>query len=128
VTKYLILIIFCIAVEPVNTIADIKNAVSQLMKFWNKKVLEIKNGETIFLPIDFSDQYTGCLKVFNQDMQLILTYGYSRREGYSVDPLTPENYYNEITDFEAESEKYLTIDKSTFIYTLEKQILKLKTI
>lgn len=117
---------FCLAVEPVETIDDIKNAVSQLIQFWHNKVSESKNGETIFLQIDFSDQYTGCLKVQNQDGQLVLTFGFSRREGYAVDPLNPENYYKEITDFEADSEKQLTVDQSIFISTLDKQIRKLK--
>lgn len=117
---------FCLAVEPVETIDDIKNAVSQLIQFWHNKVSESKNGETIFLPIDFSDQYTSCLKVQNQVGKLVLTYGFSRREGYAVDPLNPENYYKEITDFEADSEKHLTVDYSIFISTLDKQIRKLK--
>ena len=117
---------FCLAVEPVETIDDIKNAVSQLIQFWYNKVSESKNGETIFLPIDFSDQYTGCLKVQNQDGQLVLTYGFSRREGYTIDPLNPENYYKEVNDFEVNPEKYMIVDHSAFISTLDKQIRKLK--
>ncbi len=117
---------FFLTIEPVETIDDIKNAVSQLIQFWYNKVSESKKGETIFLPIDFSDQYTGCLKVQNQGEQLVLTYGFSRREGYTVDPLNPENYYKEITDFEADSEKQITVDPSIFISTLDKQIRKLK--
>ena len=119
---------FCLAVEPVETVEDIKNAVSQLIQFWHDKVSESKNGETIFLPIDFSDQYTGCLKVQNQGGQLVLTYGFSRREGFAVDPLNPESYYKGIADFEAESEKHLTVDHTIFISTLDKQIRKLKCI
>ena len=117
---------FSFADEPLETIGDIKKAVSRLLQFWHNKISESKNGEIIFLPIDFSDQYTGCLKVQNQDGQLVLTYGFSRREGYAVDPLNPENYYKEITDFEADSEKHLTVNHSIFISTLDKQIRKLK--
>jgi hypothetical protein len=117
---------FCLAVEPVENIDDIKNAVSQLLQFWIDKVSESKEGETIFLPIDFSDQYTGCLKIQNQDAQLVLTYGCSRREGWAVDPLNPGNYYREITDFEADSEKQMTVDPSVFISTLSRQMSKLK--
>lgn len=117
---------FGIADEAAETIDDIKNAVSQLLQFWLDKVSESKNGETIFLPIDFSDQYTGCLKVKKQDGQLNLTYGFSRREGYAVDPLNPENYYKQINDFEANSEKVLTVESTIFISTLDRQIRKLK--
>ncbi len=117
---------FCLAVEPVETINEIKNAVSRLIHFWVDKLLESKNGETIFLPIDFSDQYTGCLKVQNHDSKLVLTYGFSRREGYTVNPLNPENYYKEINDFEADTEKQMTVDQTDFISTLDRQIRKLK--
>lgn len=119
---------FCIAVETAETIDDIKNAVSQLLQFWIDKVSESKNGETIFLPIDFSDQYTGCLKVNKNDGQLILTYGFSRREGYAVDPLNPENYYKEISDFEADPEKVLTVEPTVFLSALDRQIRKLKRV
>jgi len=119
---------FYLAVEPAETIDEIKNAVSQLLQFWLDKVSGSINGETIFLPIDFSDQYIGCLKVQNQDMKLVLTYGFSRREGYSVDPLNPENYYKEINDFKADSEKQMTIDQTVFISSLDKQIRKLKKV
>ena len=119
---------FCIAVETAETIDDIKNAVSQLLQFWIDKVSESKNGETIFLPIDFSDQYTGCLKVNKNDGQLMLTYGFSRREGYAVDPLNPENYYKEISDFEADPEKVLTVEPTVFLSALDRQIRKLKRV
>ena len=117
---------FYLAVEPVETIGDIKKAVSRLLQFWHNKVSESKNGETIFLPIDFSDEYTGCLKVLHKDDQLVLTYGFSRREGYTVNPLNPEDYYKQITDFEAGSEKYLIVSQSVFISTLDIQIRKLE--
>ena len=117
---------FSLAVEPVETIGDIKIAVSRLLQFWHNKVSESQNGETIFLPIDFSDEYTGCLKVRHQDDQLVLTYGFSRREGYTVNPLNPEDYYKQITDFEAGSEKYLIVSQSVFISTLDIQIRKLE--
>jgi hypothetical protein len=119
---------FGIAVEPLETINDIKMAVSQLIQFWLDKVSEVKNEETIFLPIDFSDQYTGCLKVQAQDELLVLAYGFSKREGYSVCSLNPENYYKQINDFEADSEKQLTVNKSDFISALDKQVRKLKGI
>lgn len=119
---------FCLAVEPAENIENIKNAVAQLIQFWQNKVSESKNGEIIFLPIDFSDQYTGCLKVQNHDGQLVLTYGFSRREGYAVDPLNLENYYKEIADFEADSEKQITVDQATFVSALDGQIRKLKSV
>ena len=117
---------FCLAIEPKATTDDIRNAVAQLLQFWLDKIEEMKNEEIVYLPIDFSDQYTGCLKVLKKATQLILNYGFSRREGWAVNPLNPNNFYKEINDFQSETEKQLAVDKANFIFYLDKQIQKLK--
>lgn len=116
---------FSLAVEPVESIGDIKKAVANLVQFWIDKIEEIEDDQIIYLPIDLSDEYTGCLKVQKQQPNLSLTYGYSRREAYTVDPLDPEDYYNSINDFQAETEKQLVVDKGDFIDSLKKQKLNL---
>jgi hypothetical protein len=116
---------FGIAIEQSETIDTVKKAVSHLLQYWIDKLFESRNGETIFLPIDFSDQYTGCLKVQNQAEKFILQYGISRCEGCSIDPLNPENYYKEIDDFEAQNKKQLEVDQPVFILTIENQIQNL---
>ena len=77
---------FILAIEPVNSFQEVKNAVSSLLGKWLEKVHPLKQEHTVYLPIDFSDQYTGCLKVQHQG-KLKLTYGYSLREGHSTNPL-----------------------------------------
>jgi hypothetical protein len=42
------------------------------------------------------------------------------------DSLDPGNYYCETTDFESESEKFVTVEKPIFISMIEKQIEKLR--
>lgn len=86
----------------------------------------MENGKTIYLPIDFSDQYTGCLKVAKQN-DLILTYGFSGREGWSIDPINPTEYYESITDFKSANEKSLTVKQSEFEKCLTELIEKLKS-
>ena len=83
---------FALAIEPKSGIKEIKSSVAELIASWNKKLAEIKSGQVIYLPIDFSDQYTGCLRV-EKENDLNLTYGFSRREGWSVDPINPSEYY-----------------------------------
>ncbi|WP_445749923.1 hypothetical protein [Polaribacter sp.] len=116
---------FALAIKPKSGIQEIKNAVAELIDSWNKKQAKLENGEIIYLPIDFSDQYTGCLKV-EKRIDLNLTYGFSRREGWSVDPLNPKDYYESITDFEPEKENTITIKQSEFEKCLSKVIKKLK--
>jgi hypothetical protein len=118
---------FWLAIEPAETTADLKYAVSELLCYWHDKVEESENGDIIFLPIDFSDQYTGCLKVQNSDDELVLTFGFSRRAGWAVSPIDPGNYFREVNDFEADSDKQISVDRVTFISALDRQIKKLRT-
>jgi hypothetical protein len=116
---------FALAIEPKNGIEELKNAVAELIASWNEKQAELKNGQIIYLPIDFSDQYTGCLKV-EKNNDLKLTYGYSRREGWSIDPINPTEYYESITDFDTDNETSLTIKQTEFENCLTDIIEKLK--
>ncbi len=117
---------FDLAIEPKSGIKEIKNAVAELIASWNKKQAELENGQIIYLPIDFSDQYTGCLKVEKKN-ELILTYGFSRREGWSVDPINPTEYYETITDFDTENENSLIVEQAEFEKCLTGLIKKLKS-
>ena len=117
---------FALAIEPKNGIKEIKKAVAELIASWNKKQAELENGQVIYLPIDFSDQYTGCLKVEKKN-DLNLTYGFSKREGWSVDPINPTEYYESVSDFDTEQEKSITVKQSEFEKCLTELIQKLRT-
>ncbi len=117
---------FALAIEPKNGIAEIKNAVAELILSWNKRLTQLKNGQVIYLPIDFSDQYTGCLRV-EKTNDLKLTYGFSRQEGWCVDPTNPSEYFESITDFVAENEKSIIVKQSEFEKCLNDTVKKLQT-
>ena len=117
---------FALAIEPKDGIKEIKNAVAELIASWNKKQTEMENGQVIYLPIDFSEEYTGCLRVEKKN-DLNLTYGFSRREGWSVDPINPTEYYESISDFDSESDKSLTVKQSEFEKCLTELTEKLKS-
>ncbi|WP_418510811.1 hypothetical protein [Corallibacter sp.] len=117
---------FALAIEPKSGIKEIKNAVAELIASWNKKQAEMENGQIIYLPIDFSDQYTGCLRVKKKN-DLNLIYGFSRREGWSVDPINPTEYYESISDFDTENDKSLTVNQSEFEKCLTELTKKLKS-
>ncbi len=109
-----------------NTFDDTINAFCTLIEFWREKTLECNDNSTIYLPIDFSDEYSGCLKLKREDKNLILTYGYSLREGWSIDPMRPEDYYKEITDFKADPDLQLAVDRGEFLNNLDSQIQKIR--
>lgn len=118
---------FGIFIEPIESFQDIRNAIAELINFWKTKILACEIGEVVYLPIDFSDQYTGCLKVEKLGEEIKLNYGYSLREGYSVNPISPEDYYKEIDDFKLTSEETLIVSQNRFTSDLEKNIIKLTT-
>ena len=117
---------FAIEIEPYENFQDIRNALATLLTYWLTETQNAKEGLPVYLPIDFSDQYTGCLKVLKQGDKLLLNYGFSNREGYSVNPLDPGNYCNIITDFEDTVDKTIEVFKADFINSIKLQVDKLK--
>jgi len=111
--------------ETCDSLQDIKDEVVKLLKDWNSRIIELCEGEIIHLPIDFSDQYTGCIRVEKSNC-LKLSYGLSYTEAWSVNPTKPDKFYYSINDFEAENEKSLIISQKEFTESVNKVILKLK--
>lgn len=93
---------FAVAAEQKSVQISTAQAIGQLIKFWIDKLELLENNKVIFLPIDFSDQYIGCIKVTNINGELDLNYGYTRTEGFAVNPLNPENFFNNVIDFVSE--------------------------
>jgi hypothetical protein len=117
---------FILAMERNKNVDKLDFGVAGLFEYWKEKTLLMADNNTIFLPIDFSDEYTGCIKVEKVDMSLILTYGFSRIMGLNVNPLDPENFYKEVKDFEADNDKHLTIRQEDLINSLDIIIHELK--
>jgi hypothetical protein len=93
----------------------------ELLKYWIENINNLGIGEVGFFPIDFSDEYTGCLKVSRiNDEHLLLEYGDSRINGFSVSPSQPKNYYKEVQDFKFDDDTIpLTVDRGRFLNELK---------
>lgn len=117
---------FSIAIEPNDTIQDLRNALATLFSYWITEAKQLPDNHSIFLPIDFSDQYTGCLKVVSCGPILQLTYGYSEREGFTVNPLDPGDYSTSVTDFKDTENKTIEVLKSDFLSSLKEMIDRLQ--
>jgi len=71
-----------------------------LLERWIEAITSSPTGHTVFLPYDFSDQYTGCIQCERvTDTDLHLTLGYSKREGWAVMPSNPGDYFQTVSDF-----------------------------
>lgn len=119
---------FALAIEPYESLQDIKNAVAQLLTYWTKEIQSAKEGQRIHLPIDFSDQYTGCIEVVQKGEDLQLRYGYSEKEGWNINPLNPDDYSKTVYDFEDTENRTVELSKPDFLTAIERQIEKLKSV
>ena len=48
----------------------IKLVLVRLIEYWLKCIQESRDGAVFYLPIDFSDQYTGCFRITKKDDSL----------------------------------------------------------
>lgn len=94
---------FQIEKEPFE-IHDIEKGISELLEYWKNKIIDIKMENPIYLPIDFSDEYTGCFKLEEHNNSIHIEYGFSRIEGFSISPTNPGNYYKRVDDFKSDDE------------------------
>ena len=117
---------FALAIEPYESKADIILAVVHLLSYWRQKIEETGQGEKIYLPIDFSDEYTGCLQVEKKDEALHLIYGYTTEiQGWYISPLDPGDCYKSVTAFQPDTTEPLVVDEQEFITSVVQQIQKL---
>ncbi|MES2775834.1 MAG: hypothetical protein V4722_16790 [Bacteroidota bacterium] len=113
---------FAVQIDDFENLREIKNAVVNLLNYWAMETQNAKDDRPIYLPIDFSDEYTGCIRVLGQGDQVVLTYGFSHLEGHSVNPLNPGNYCNSISDFEMTVNQSIEVSKIDFLNSIAHQI------
>ena len=53
-----------------------------LLDQWIEALKNLKNKDVIYLPYDFSDQYTACIRVYRNGDSYELTSGFSKRGGW----------------------------------------------
>ena len=116
---------FAIAIEPFENLQDIKNAVTKLLMYWREEIQSAKDGQKLHLPIDFSDQYSGCIEAAQKGENLQLRYGYTERGGWNINPIDPGDYSKTVTDFEDTENIIIEVSKADFLNEIVRQIRKL---
>jgi hypothetical protein len=112
---------FALDSETIDSNRNIESAISSLLQSWYTELTAIEHHETIYLPVDFSDQYIGCLRVLRHEETLTLNYGFTNQEGYTVSPTYPIDFYRRMSDFESDSET-LVVQFKDFAMAIESQI------
>jgi len=118
---------FSLATEASSSIMSAPHALAALLMHWVTAIERVTTDQSIYLPIDFSDQYTGCFNVYCSGDSLSLTYGLSKREGWSVNPLDPGDYCSTITDFQP-SGVPVEFTKASLIFAIRQQLNTLQNL
>lgn len=72
---------------------SIAEAIAILLDDWVIQLNKMQDGEAIYLPIDFSDEYIGCMKAEANGGYVAIGYGCIRENGYAVSPMSPRGFY-----------------------------------
>lgn len=114
---------FALAIEPKSGSKEIKKAIALLLQSWKSRLNKLIEGETIYLPIDFSDQYIACLEV-SKNSELEINYGFTQVGGYAVNPINANNFFDSVKDFKPTVSKSIKIPQSEFVSRLDLLIRK----
>ena len=91
----------------------------EMLYSWILQLKSLGSGEIILLPLDFSDQYVGCIRIEAIDEgNVLVNYGNTTKVlGYSISPSLGQIKLNDEA-FKVESDSFLTT-KEELIITLE---------
>ncbi len=65
---------------------------------------DLENGETAYLPLDFQDEWIGCLRCVRHGDEFLLCFGELDENGYAVLPSEPAEVFSSACDFRASGE------------------------
>lgn len=104
---------------------EIEPRLISILSFWNSSIVDLSEGESIFLPIELSDDYTGGLIVFAEDRSILkVSYGYSiELPGAAGNPLIPATE-EEMSDLEIIYDS-MRVSKSDMLGSIQNQINEL---
>jgi hypothetical protein len=116
---------FRISMKQMSDIKSLRAFVAHFLQSWIAKIAAMKSGEDRYIPIDLSDQYTGCMKVSKKENLLEISYGYSLKEGWRIMFENASDYFSEITDFKSNINKKLVVTETDLLSSLQSQVNKL---
>jgi hypothetical protein len=94
----------------------------QLLQGWAEALSKATVTQPVYLPFDFSDQYTGCLRCQPTGDMLEITPGISDREGWNVAPSDPGDYFFGICDFRDDGTPPVRLPAAEFLQRIREAI------
>lgn len=101
---------------------------TKLLGLWRESLLNLQDGDILFLPFDFSDQYIGCLRFeLISDNILEGCYGITQKIlGMEINPSQLDQFDIEDSDFETEID-FFSINRSNLLSCIDMSTEKIKS-
>ena len=77
-------------------------ALLSLLDGWLAALLRLRDGDLIYLPFDFSDEYTRWVACQASDNELTAVFGWAEVEGWAISPTDFSQYVRDLDDFRAD--------------------------
>ena len=71
----------------------------QLVGEWIRLLSDLKDGQQLFLPFDFSDEYTRWLTMLREGRDVTVVFGWATVEGWSISPKDLSQYAHSLPNF-----------------------------
>jgi hypothetical protein len=72
---------------------------AQLLKEWIRLLVDLPDGQLLFLPFDFSDEFTRWLTLHRECQDVTIVFGWSTIEGWSISPKDLSAYAHSLPGF-----------------------------
>jgi len=72
----------------------------KLLEQWLSAVEIFADGNTVYLPYDFSDQYTAWLRCIRSDIVVEVCRGWAEKEGWAIAPSAIGEYLTQLPGFQ----------------------------
>ena len=100
----------------------VRRVLVQLLQRWLEALAQSTPARPVYLPFDFSDQYTGCFQCRLDGESIEIVPGWSSREGWSVWPSDPGAYFFDITDFRSDAPAPIRLPTEEFLRRIRESI------
>jgi hypothetical protein len=87
--------------------AELAEGVRSLLRGWLNVLTKMSDGDQVFLPFDFSDEYTRWLTVHRSDREAAVVFGWADVEGWAISPTNPDEYSAALPGFQPDDPLYV---------------------
>jgi hypothetical protein len=101
-----------------NHYEGIEESISSYLDIWAKELGKLQLNESVFIPIDFSDEYVAGFKVRCLSNTFAIDYGYITDVNNIVVRVTSDEVYTNLNDKEFEVAECFHMEKVEFINLL----------